>query len=137
MSSVVVVEFYDRSGSPPIGCAQAFHGGENPSMAATTLSDFFENVRRLPEPRMDDAGLLAARFVVWASGSRAMADELAFSDVAVIPYEKSYGYQVARVYPAEGSKPYVHMVVDEWTKDRELAEAAIILGQESVGPPAI
>lgn len=73
MSDKLVVEFYDLSNSgAPTACVLACHGGDNPSQAATTLTDFLMAVAGISEPRFEDAGLLAARFVAWEGqrGSR-------------------------------------------------------------------
>ena len=128
MSDKLVVEFYDSVDSPlPVACVLASHGGDNPSTAATTLGDFFEALSGLDDARVEDAGLIAARFISWkgAQGSNNLPFD--FIDVALIPFEASYGYQVARVF-AQGGRPNVHLVRDEWTTEQEMAEAALIFG---------
>lgn len=135
MSDKLTVEFYGPEDSAkPVACVLACHGGDNPSSAATTLADFFDSVSALAEPRFDDAGVLAARFVVWQTAQEANANSFDFYGVALVPFQTSYGYQTARVYACE-SRPYVHFVNDEWTTPQELMEASIILGQDSVGMP--
>ena len=135
MSDRLVVEFYDRNDSlVPVVCVLALHGGDNPSSAATTLSDFFAEISGLQEARLEDLGLLAARFVVWESIKAAKHRPIDFIDVCIVPFQEIYGYQVARVY-VHGRQPYVHFVQDEWSSEKELLEAALILGQDNVGPP--
>jgi hypothetical protein len=132
MSDKLIVEFYSfEHPELPIACVLACHGGDNPSSAATTLADFFDSVSALSEPRFDDAGLLATRFIVWQAAQESERDSLDFSGVALVPFELSNGYQTVRVY-AGNRRPYVHCVNDEWTTRRELVEAAIILRQDSV-----
>jgi len=136
MSDKLVVEFYDsKNSTAPVACVLACHGGDNPSSAATTLSDFFADISHLAESRFDDASVLAARFVVWESGKGSSYRSFDFTDVGIMPFQETYGYQIARVY-ACGDLPYVHFVRDEWTSEQELVEAAIILRQDTVGSPA-
>jgi len=133
MSDKLVVEFYGlEDAAIPVACVLACHGGDNPSSAATTLADFLDSVTTLSEPRFDDAGVLAARFVVWQAAQEADHDSLDFYGVALVPFQISHGYQTARVY-ADKRRPYVHCVSDEWTTSQELMEASIILRQDSVG----
>jgi hypothetical protein len=133
MSDKLIVEFYSfEHPELPVACVLACHGGDNPSSAATTLADFFESVSALSEPRFGDAGLLAARFIVWQAAQELDRGSLDFSGVALVPFQPSNGYQTVRVYSGE-HRPYVHCVKDEWTTRHELIEAAIILRQNSVG----
>ena len=137
MSDKLIVEFYAAHDlATPAACVFAFHGGDNPSSAATTLADFFDALASLSDPRYNDASVLAARFVVWEACKSSESNRLDFNDVSITPFQEDYGYQVARVY-TDDDRPYVHCVTDQWTTDGELLEAAIILGQPDVGPPAI
>jgi len=135
MSDKLIVEFYSHEDSAtPVACVLACHGGDNPSSAATTLADFFDSVSALAEPRFDDAGVLAARFVVWQALQEADRNSLDFYGVTLVPFQKSNGCQTMRVYANE-RRPHVHCVHDEWTTPKELVEASIILRQDSVGMP--
>jgi hypothetical protein len=135
MSDKLIVEFYSSEDSAtPVACVLASHGGDNPSSAATTLADFFDSVSALAEPRFDDAGILAARFVVWQAVQEADRNSLDFYGVTLVPFQTSNGCQTMRVYVNE-RRPYVHCVSDEWTTPQELREASIILRQGSVGVP--
>jgi len=134
MSDKLIVEFYNANEPEvPIACVLACHGGDNPSSAATTLADFFDSVSALPEPRFNDAGVLAARFVVWQALQEADRDSLDFNGLALVPFQTSNVYQTARVYAGK-HRPYVHCVSDRWTTRQELREASIILRQTSIGP---
>jgi hypothetical protein len=136
MSDKLIVEFYcANEPEVPVACVLACHGGDNPSSAATTLSDFFDSVSAASEPRYDDAGVLAARFVVWQAVQEQEndRDSLEFNGVVLIPFQTSHGYQTVRVYACK-HRPYVHCVEDEWTTCRELIEASIILRQDNMGP---
>jgi len=137
MSDKLIVEFYAAYDLvTPTGCVLTCHGGDNPSSAATTLADFFDALAVLKDPRYEDAAVLAARFVFWEAGKSLESQPLDFDDVSLIPFQKDYGYQVARVY-ANNHRPYVHCVTDQWTTDQELFEAAILLRQPDAGRPAI
>jgi hypothetical protein len=133
MSDRLIVEFYDpEDRGAPVACVLAFHGGDNPSSAATTLSDFFDHLSRFSDPGLNDAGLLASRFVVWES--RKGTDSCDFTDVRLVSFREAYGYQIARVYPG-ADRPHVQMVRDQWTTEEELREAEIILGQTRIEDP--
>lgn len=135
MSDKLIVEFYDsKNGQQPIVTVLAFYGGDNPSVGATTLADYFNRLGDLTDPRYDDAGLLSARFIACESAKCAGTDIPDFSGVALVPFNSVQGYQVARVY-AQEPRPYVHFVTDEWTSPKELEEASLILRQTTVGPP--
>ncbi len=134
MSDKLVVEFVGED-KQTVAVVFALHGGDNPPAAALTIADFLNRVAKLDEPRFDDAGLLAARFVVWQSGISKGAGELAFLDVVLIPRTESYGYQLARVH-ALPDRPYIHIVRDRYSTADEMYEAAILLGQPNVDEPA-
>lgn len=134
MSDKLVVEFVGED-KDVVAVVFALHGGDNPPAAALTIADFLNQVAKLDEPRFDDAGLLAARFVVWQSGISKGAGDLTFLDVVLISRADSYGYQLARVY-AQDDRPYVHIVRDQYSTPDEMYEAAILLGQSSVDAPA-
>lgn len=135
MSDRLIIEFYSRVNSEqPVATVLALFGGDNPLSAATTLSDFFTRVSKLSRPRFDDAGLLAARFISWEGSKSAGADSLDFIDVVLQERVNVHGYQTARVY-AQELRPYVHLVIDDYTACEELADAADVLSQRSVGPP--
>ena len=137
MSDKLVVEFYcPEDLTQPLACVLACHGGDNPSSAATTLADFFDKISSIPESRFDDAGLLAARFIAWEGSKGTGSGKFDFIDVALLPFEERYGYQTVRVY-ASDERPYVHCVRDESTTQQEMHEAAIILRQANVDPPAM
>jgi hypothetical protein len=128
MSDKLIIEFYSSDDATmPVACVLASHGGDNPSSAATTLSDFFEALSCSDDARFDDAGLLAARFVAWKGLQGSSSLPFDFIDVSLVPFEQNYGCQVARVYARSG-EPDVQFVRDEWTTDREMVEAAMILG---------
>ena len=134
MSDKLVVEFYgSKESTIPVACVVASYGGDNPSSGATTLSDFFDSISALAEPRFYDASVLAARFVVWQAIQESGQNPLECFSVFLIPFETVYGYQTVRVY-ADADRPYVHCVNDEWTTPQELMEAALILRQADVGP---
>lgn len=71
--------------------------------------------------------LLAARFIAWKGLEGAFDKPFDFIDVAPIPFEQSYGYQVARIFAGSGRRG-VQFVRDQWTTEREMMEAATILG---------
>src|SRR5438105_3204114 len=99
MSDKLIVEFYGTEDSAmPVACVLACHGGDNPSSAATTLTDFFDSVSVVPEPRFDDAGVLAARFVVWQSAQEADRGSLDFYGVVLVPFQTNSDYQTVRVH---------------------------------------
>jgi len=128
MSDKLVVEFYDLSGSEnPTACVLACHGGDNPPQAATTLTDFFAALADISEPRLEDAGLLAARFVAWEGERGSNKRSFDFSDVSIIPPNQAHGYQIARVYVGNGMYPRVEFVTDRYTTAQEEEEASAIL----------
>ncbi len=132
MSDKLIVEFYSRDQlEKPKASILASHGGDNPSSAATTLKDFFDEVSSLRDPRFNDISVLAARFVVWESSKSAADGSLDFIDVAILDIDGPNPYQTARVYE-HNTRPYVHFVTDEFTSAQELIDAALILGQETV-----
>jgi hypothetical protein len=133
MSDKLVVEFAGED-KQIIAVVFALHGGDNPPAAALTIADFLNQIAKLDEPRFNDAGLLAARFVVWQSGISKGPGELAFHDVVLIPRADDYGYQLARVY-AQDDRPYVHIVRDKYSTWDELTDAATLLGQRNVDEP--
>jgi hypothetical protein len=135
MSDKLILEFYDPAPLHTFcACIYAAHGGDSPSSAAVTLLDFFEAVSSQLDPRWSDAGLLAAKFVVWESAKSSSPGSLDFIDVAVIPPQRTYGYQLVRLYTQDG-RPHVHCVPDQWTTEQELRDAATILHQPNVDPP--
>ncbi len=91
MSDKLVIEFIGED-KQTVAVVFAYHGGDNPAAAALTIADFLNQVEKLDEPRFDDAGLLAARFVVWQSSISNGAGELAFLDVSLISRAEEYGY---------------------------------------------
>lgn len=128
MSDKLVVEFYDSSGSDtPIACVLACHGGDNPPQAATTLTDFFTAIAGVLDPRFEDAGLLAARFVAWEGQRGSGRRSFDFLDVAIIPPHQAHGYQVARVYAGRESHPRLELVRDQYTTTQEMEEAMAII----------
>ena len=128
MSDKLVVEFYDLSNSgAPTACVLACHGGDNPSQAATTLTDFLMAVAGISEPRFEDAGLLAARFVAWEGQRGSRKTSFDFLDVSIIPPNQAHGYQVARVYAGSGPYPRVEFVPDQYTTAQEDEEALAIM----------
>jgi hypothetical protein len=136
VSDKLVVEFYSQdSPAEPLASILATFGGDNPSSAATTLCDFFDRISTLREPRFDDASVLAARFIVWESSKSGGGGQLEFTHVSLLRGGGPSPYQTVRVYEREG-RPYVHCVIDKYTTANELQEAAFILRQDSVGPPA-
>lgn len=132
MSNKLVVEFYDLSDSDrPTACVLACHGGDNPSQAATTLTDFLADLACLADPRFDDVGLLAARFIAWEGHRGSGERSFDFSDVAILRPHHAHGYQLARIYAGRETPPRVELVQDRYTTTQEMREAAAIIGNAS------
>lgn len=134
MSDNLVVEFYDSSDFDTLtACVLACHGGDNPSQAATTLTDFFADLMALAEPRFEDVGLLAARFVAWEGQRGSSGGSFDFLDVAIMPPHQAHGYQVARVYAGRESYPRVEFVCDQYSTTQEMEQAMAIIKTTSKG----
>jgi hypothetical protein len=129
VSDKLVVEFYDSvDTNVPTACVLAYYGGDNPSQAATTLTDFFTALSGIPDPRFDDAGLLAARFVAWEGQRYSTENPFDFLAVTIIPPHQSHGCQVARIYAGRSSHPRIEFVRDQYTTTEEIEEAKVIIG---------
>jgi hypothetical protein len=102
------------------------HGGDNPTSAALTLCDFIGQVRILKEPRLDDAGLLAVRFIIWQSAIVGGEKDIEGYEATLIHPETDYGYQLARVYANEAHLS-VEIVRDQYTTPEEMTSAEILL----------
>ncbi|HEY0309407.1 MAG TPA: hypothetical protein VGB94_14690 [Acidobacteriaceae bacterium] len=130
MSEKLILEFYGSDISQqPVACILARWGGDNPSSAATTLADFFSAIRNLSNPRFEDAGLLAARFVSWQGQKDSGEQSYDFIDVCLIRTQEAYDYQVVRIYTDGEFCPRVEFVQDQYTIKEELEQAAIIMGE--------
>lgn len=135
MSERLVIEFYDSSPATiPVATILAFHGGEDPPSAALTIVDFLGRISELDDPRLADAGVLAARFIAWMGAQSKGPHGFEFSDVALIHHAKEYNYQTARVYARE-PRPYVRMVQDKYSTSEELGSAAELLALYGLGEP--
>lgn len=126
MSDKLVVEFYDRLSPTPVATVLTLHGGDNPASAALTLCDFIGQVRVLQEPRFEDAGVLAARFIIWQTASVGGEKDIEPYEVTLIHPAIEYGYQLARVYANEG-RPSIEIVRDQYTTPEEMTSAETLL----------
>jgi len=130
MSEKLILEFYGSDTSQePVACILAHWGGDNPSSAATTLADFFSAIRNLSNPRFEDAGLLAARFVSWQGQKDSGEQSYDFIDVCLIRTQEAYDYQVVRIYTDGEFCPRVEFVQDQYATKEELEQAAMIMGE--------
>ena len=126
MSDKLVVEFYDQFLPTPVATVLSLHGGDNPASAALTLCDFLGQIQKLEKPRFEDAGVLAARFIIWHSTHVGGKRGLEVYDAALIHQATDYGYQLARVYATE-DRPSVEIVQDRYTTTEEWESAEIYL----------
>jgi len=134
MSDKLVIEFYESFSLDPVATILSTYGGDNPISAAFTLRDFLGQVQELEDPRFGDAGVLAARFIVWHSTHSAGTQGLEGYDAALIHKEADYGYQLARVFAGPDGAS-VEIVQDQYTTPEEWESAKIVLG--SLRPSSI
>ena|ERR1700739_294075 len=122
MSDKLVVEFYNEDNEPgPIAAIMSLHGGDNPASASLTISDFIAAVYASGASKGCDAYALASRFILW-SGTRNQPDARCASlEAELIPINKSYHYQTARVFSGS-ERIRVELVPDRFTTRKELAE---------------
>lgn len=128
MSERLIVEFYDSTDAPkPLVTVLAYYGGENPEAAAYTIAAFFDQIHSLEDARLDELGILAARFVYWLGyecrRSEAVCD---FNGVEIIHDASRYQYYlIARIY-SNPSGPQVKFVNDSLNTSEEYAAAEAI-----------
>ena len=132
MSEKLIVEFYEQTSTSPVATVLSIHGGDNPVSAALTLCDFLNQISKLDRSDFNDAGLLAARFIIWHATHVDGPRGLEISDVMLIQNAKDYGYQTARVHALQ-ERPYVEIVEDQYSTAEELESAAFLLRQSNVG----
>ena len=128
MSERLIVEFYDsRGGAKPLISVLAYYGGDEPEAAAYTLVAFFSLIACLKDPRFDEPGILAARFIHWMGHECIRSEALCdFDGVEIIRDSSRYtDYLTARVYPRP-SGPLVKFVDDSRNTPEEFRVAEAI-----------
>jgi len=128
MSERLIVEFYDSADAPkPLVTVLAYYGGEEPEAAAYTIAAFLDQIRSLEDARLNELGILAARFIYWL-GYECRRSEAAcdFDGVEIIHDSSRYQhYLIAQVYSSP-SGPQVKFVNDSLNTSEEYATAAAI-----------
>lgn len=129
MSERLIVEFYGPSSkAKPLVSVLAYYGGQEPDAAAWTIAAFFDQVRSLNNTRLDDAGVLAARFIAWLGNECSDGGGICdFDGVEIIRSSKGYrDYLIARVY-VDRSGPRLEFVDDGRNLPKEFTAAEVIL----------
>ncbi|HEU4981959.1 MAG TPA: hypothetical protein VFT88_04695 [Acidobacteriaceae bacterium] len=122
------MNFTIPSRTQPLVSVLAYYGGQEPDAAAWTIAAFFEHVRSLRNNCLDDAGILAARFIAWLGHECRDSEVLCdFDGVEIIRNSERYrDYLTARIY-FDRSGAHAKFVEDGTTSAEECFAAEAIL----------